>query len=142
MPTMPCAPGGSPVPSVVRLIDVLEGNPVRSGPASGSEARNGASLGVLAQQLRAQPVDQQQRRRPDRGDVRPARVPPGPARRAPQQGGEHVGQRVPAAARGGASDVPGAALAARSSGRPALLLTVRGCQVPRRGARKPAARAR
>src|SRR5215207_6509913 len=43
MPTIPWCPGTVPVPSDVRLVDVLDGKPAVSGPASGRLERNGAS---------------------------------------------------------------------------------------------------
>jgi hypothetical protein len=33
-PTTPCAPGGTPVPSVTRLVGVVDGNPDVSGRPS------------------------------------------------------------------------------------------------------------
>jgi hypothetical protein len=48
VPSTPCPPGGRPVPSDARLIAVLDGNPTVNGPASGRDARNGASAAWAA----------------------------------------------------------------------------------------------
>jgi len=43
-PTMPCAPGGSPVPRLVRLTAVVDGTPaVRLRPAGISDDKYGAA---------------------------------------------------------------------------------------------------
>ena len=64
-PTTPWLPGGSAVPSEVRLVAVVDGTPTVAGaPRSSVQVRR--LLGVVAQQLVAEPVDEEHdvRRRP------------------------------------------------------------------------------
>ena len=100
IPTMPCAPGGSPVPSEARLIEVLDGNPAVSGPASGRRGQERRVGGVRAQQLGAEPVDEQQRDRADR--------------RSPARGGSGAGAECASSAASTAGHAPRPASAARS----------------------------
>ena len=59
-PTSPCAPGGSAVPSELRLVAVVDGTPAVPGSCvASSEARYGAACGVALQQPGAETVDQE-----------------------------------------------------------------------------------
>ena len=72
-PTRPCPPGTRPVPSEVRLVDVVDGTPaVPIVEAASSEWRYGAASALRAQQVGAEPVDQEHDVRRRAGQVEPA----------------------------------------------------------------------
>ena len=59
-PTMPCDPGGSPVPRLVMLVAVVDGTPHVSGSLPGQRPRGRApSSAMVVEQTPAQPVDEE-----------------------------------------------------------------------------------
>ena len=73
-PTRPCPPGTSPVPSEVRLVEVVDGTPaVPIVEVASSEWRYGAASAWRSQQVGAEPVDQEHDVRRRTRQVQPAR---------------------------------------------------------------------
>ena len=100
VPTSPCAPGGSPVPSEARLTTVLDGNPTVNGPTSARPVRNGASAAWARSSSWPSPSTSSSATARERGTTSAPSVSGACGRgRAAERGddsGQHLGERAAA----------------------------------------------